>query len=1609
MQKIGRYRIIEEIEKGNYTSVYRVSDSKTELVLKIARESYPEFNEIIRREFQILSQFRHPNIVPVYEYNITEDNRAFFTLEYMRGKPITHSFNKFSEEFIESIIQIINALGAFHNKGFIHGDIKPEHIIYNEKEKKAVLIDFGFAGISTHQIKEYGTIGYVAPEVIKGIGMDQRSDLYSLGVIIYEILSGSGIKQPIKPIKNIPEVLNNTILRLLSEEPALRPTALELFEVFSSLVPEKKFVFPNYKVQLPPTGFVEIPEIMERLLKLKGDTVVLNGEVGSGKTRFLRELRYKYLFKGYDVFSFNGREHGYFHEFVCDSINFKDLDFSKKEDQFQVYDEITERLIEYAKDRNVVLLVDDLDKLNDYELGLFRFIGHSLENTNITMIGTANYDQRVKDLNFFELNLKPFSIDEMRTLINKTFFEIETKDGTEISHFIEWFRKYTGGNPLFIVETLKALHSQNILDYQINKWQIDMSALKEFRISEDVEGILSMKLQGLNEDEINILKVLCIADYPLESSIFWSIFPMLNNTSIEVLKLLGLIKDEYIHGKRFFVLTNQIVKNLVEKQMAKEDTVLIVKRIAQTIEEIESYEIYYPLLGRLYKQIGETKMAFHYFRLSAESAEKINDRNNAIEYYTNALECAGSEKSQEYASILIKLGNLYLLSGDNHKAIEHFNKSVRYIQFRCDALFGIGKAYSNLGDYDKAIEYLRKALEGNVEEKRQVEVLNRLAYCYISLRDFDEGGRIINEAIKISRRINDPGLEAESLYYDATRWWFTGEYGKGENVCKELLEFCEKNSLNKQYAYVANLLSSFYLQTGDIENGMKYIDEAIDGFERIQDLNALVPAMINKAMLISNSGDINKAGLIFKKSLKDSLKTGSRRYQYICLANIAGIFEEMNRFDKAIEYYKKVLEIEPDSEYANYMLAMIYYKLSEIDKAKSILEQRSARKEGVLYLIGLGLVYSVLGRIEKAEGYIEKGLEMLKNECVEVIVQREAYIKSSQFFYEIEDFERSLKLAESLKKIAIKDSREYIMAGALIKINKFRMKLIDRLDVDSELKYLKDKGFLYDYGYIKKLKIESLIDKGLEREKIKEIAEELESVEQVFKTIGAELELNRVQKLKLYIYPDIIRDYSRRIISVQYLDTFSKLAELINSNLGDEDFVLNVLDLVIEATGAERGAIFIKGEKGMDFVAGRNIDKKTIKDAGELSKSTIEEIDKNRIVFIPDAVDDPKFNIKKSVLLNQIRSILCIPLVVSDNIVGAIYLDSRMAGSIFNEQDRDFLNTISKILASVIEKSIIFKNLKSENILLKANVIGEIGAGYLISRSRKMKKIYEDIEAIAQSDAPVLITGETGTGKGMLARLIHLKSKRRDKKFISINCGAIPETLLESELFGHKKGAFTGALNDKKGLLEEGEGGTIFLDEISNTSAGFQAKMLEAVEDKIIRRLGETTTRKIDVRFILASNKELEIEVEEGRFRQDLYFRINVFRIRVPPLRERTIDIPELAKFFLEKYSKQMNKNILGFGTGVIERLKEYHWTGNVRELMNVIERAVTLCKGNIITINDIGLGKEKKEIVSLKDIKKEVIIEALNATNYDKKKTAKLLGIARATLYNYLNKYGIK
>lgn len=339
----------------------------------------------------------------------------------------------------------------------------------------------------------------------------------------------------------------------------------------------------------------------------------------------------------------------------------------------------------------------------------------------------------------------------------------------------------------------------------------------------------------------------------------------------------------------------------------------------------------------------------------------------------------------------------------------------------------------------------------------------------------------------------------------------------------------------------------------------------------------------------------------------------------------------------------------------------------------------------------------------------------------------------------------------------------------------------------------------------------------------------------------------------------------------------------------------------------------------------------------------------------------------------------------------------------------------------VASKAIAYGRLKKENSYLREEIRQRYALDEFIGNSPKMKNVYDLASQVTGTSATVLITGESGTGKELLARAIHYGSPRSSAPFIPINCASIPDTLLESELFGFEKGAFTGAEKMKPGKLELAHRGTLFLDEIGEMSPSIQAKILRVLQERSFERLGSTKKIEVDIRLIAATNKNLREFVEKRQFREDLFYRLNVFPMHIPPLRERKEDIHLLALYFLKKFNQEIGKDIQGISQNALDVLLSYNWNGNVRELQNVLERAVIVCKGKELTPQDINLcsGEETDMLsklkmlippsgISLEDIEKNLIIAALDMTNNNQVKAATLLHITRNTLRYRMEKFGI-
>ncbi|MFQ5772577.1 MAG: sigma-54 interaction domain-containing protein [bacterium] len=468
--------------------------------------------------------------------------------------------------------------------------------------------------------------------------------------------------------------------------------------------------------------------------------------------------------------------------------------------------------------------------------------------------------------------------------------------------------------------------------------------------------------------------------------------------------------------------------------------------------------------------------------------------------------------------------------------------------------------------------------------------------------------------------------------------------------------------------------------------------------------------------------------------------------------------------------------------------------------------------------------------------------------------------------------------------------------------------------------------------------------------------------------------------------------------SVQAL---SEIAQVINSIQEIAPLLEKVLEIAMETLSAERGFVLLKSSstpQGFEVKSSRNFSENQINDITCISTSVVQEVlGSGKPILLFETQKDPKYRDAESIVIQKIQSIACVPLTIKNRQIGAIYLDSQTKRSRFTRESLPFLNAFVNQAAIAIENAQLYQTLREENRRLREEVKRFHGFDEIIGQCPKMRDVFDVMMRVLDSDVSVLIEGESGTGKELVARAIHYNGHRKDKPFMALFCGSLPDNLLESELFGHKKGAFTGAITDKKGLFETADGGTFFLDEIGDLSLPIQTNLLRVLQEGEIRRVGENQIRKVDVRIISATNKVLYELVKQGLFREDLYYRLNTICIKLPPLRERKSDIPLLAHHFLDKFAVKKKEKIKGFDKKALEVLISHSWPGNVRELENTIERAVVMARSKFIKQENLQIPQgETIDLIEsglpLREVEKRLVSKTLQEQHGNISETARML-----------------
>ncbi len=892
----------------------------------------------------------------------------------------------------------------------------------------------------------------------------------------------------------------------------------------------------------------------------------------------------------------------------------------------------------------------------------------------------------------------------------------------------------------------------------------------------------------------------------------------------------------------------------------------------------------------------------------------------------------------------------------------------------------LAEVLSNQGRYAEALPEAKNAyhfFKNTLENKRIAQILWVLGNIYLSTGKLKEAEDQIRDAITTYRRIDDTKGIIAGYNKIAQIYFIQSDFPKSEEYLKESIRLSEEIDFEKKIGGLLGNLATVNILQGKIEEAEKNLSKSILINEKQKDEIFLAHGYLSFGYIKFLKRDFARSFSFYQKAKKLIEKNNLTRdlaiyYEYsaeLCLAK--------EDYQKAEDFCIQALKIIQINAPKGDIASQTYRILAELKTAKDELDSALDYCEMSLNIslslnerMEQGAVYRVLGEIWSKKTQKEKA--------------RECFSKSIDLF-------QSLGVNYELAKTFLKAGR----AGCF--------------DHQSSLSFLEKSQKLFTETKIPYLSAEAKLSQAcvfLEKKELDRAIEALDSAQTLFSQLSEEGKLEKIKSLR----EDIENVISQKSLSVdneyRLFRRYLSEGEYKGLKGGSLEEILNILGKRVDA---HRGFILLKnGENEENVVSCLNIKPESAYHIfSELSGA---QINREQPIISTNAL---KLNGE------NVQSFLFIPLKSGEKVEGYLYLDrnAKLSPKLFFTQNQF---NFAVAFADVIGLKLIElekKRLEEDNLKLRQQLELTYSFPTVITQNPKMLKILWKLLQVKDSNLPVLLEGETGTGKDLIAKAVHYSGERKEKKLVAINCAALPESLFESELFGHKKGAYTGAAFDKRGLLEEADGGTLYLDEIADITPSSQIKLLRVLENKEFNRLGETTLRKVDIRVITSTNKDMEEEVEKGDFRKDLFYRLNAVHIKIPPLRQRREDIPLLVDHFLKSYSDNPSlfSNLVPL---ILELFTNYDWPGNVRELENEVRRVLTFNKGKgpiqLEGLSDkFSIPEElKKDKLSLYErmalLEKQYILKALMDNNWVKKAAARALSIPESSLRFKMKQYNL-
>ena len=1331
----------------------------------------------------------------------------------------------------------------------------------------------------------------------------------------------------------------------------------------------------------------------------------------------------------------------------------------------------------------LILVIEDLQWADPSTAELFSFLVGEAKQNRLLVIGTLTLDsggeaaiesaapnlsfweQRSREGNFPIVHVETLSEPLVREHVQSLLGEMNVPD-----ELVRWMLWESAGSPLNIRRIVDYLIAHDYLQWTPDGWTAHMDRIASLRIPGGFASILMEKVDALPPAPRGVLEIATVFGETMELELLTKVAevePEETYAHVRELVRHGLL-DESSDGKTI-VFPQIHLRDAVYNAMPERRRAEIHLRVGEALEPAANGDST-QLIGQVayhFARANDIERGTRYSIEAGDLATRTLAHEEATEFYRVALELMdlGGIEEVRKSEVREKLADAYYRRDDYRGAMHAFQFLLKSIQARhpdddsnihvARVMKKIGKVLSRRGDQDAAMTYYQSALAiyERLEQTVDVaEMLNRIAWLYRQRDDYATARETAERARVMLEKMEPTVVYGYVKNMLGLIEFAGGNWQRSREILEEAVAIGEKLG-SEQLRKVASMnLGNTVWKLGEWDTALQYFRQNLERSETEGDLWDLVTAYNNVGVVEYGRGNFHEAAALFEKSVRIDEKIGAFEHEALARENLADALEMLGRWDEALEQYRKCVSIEGfDETRASRLsvyvpLARLTKKRGDIVKAleyahKALAAGERARDED---LIGeasyvLASIEDERGNVAEAEQYLARALQIFEaNRTLHGLAR--AHTAAAVLVLQRGDAEAAVRHAELGQKYATHLGDRFSLAKNDWAWAKIYGHQGDReaatAKFDAVRTALEEIDAPYEMGRL-------LFDIGLLRDEPEEATQTIRSAIRVFERLNATHDLERARGALFRIRPHG-KAPDQGVVGLY------EIVKIINSTLDLEEVLNRVLDVCVRRLRAERGMIIL-----LDPLTGalRTRVVRNIKDGmeGESKRSpqsiVKEVIQSGQSVMSADALADDRFGGSESVIAENILSILCAPVIIKDRIAGAIYIDHRQARHLFSQKDLSFIEAFADQAAIAIENARLYEELEEartrlslENETLRREVLVEKHLDSIVGQSEAVGRTQFAVRKASAGHSTVLVRGESGTGKGLVARIIHNIGPRRNGPFIKFNCAALPETLAESELFGHEKGAFTGADRRKLGRFELANHGTIFLDEIGKMTLAMQAKLLRVVEDKEFERVGGTQTIKTDVKIVAATNLELEKAIEEGTFREDLFYRLNIIPIMLPPLRDRKDDIPLLAEHFIRKICKDLGIDNKRLEPGILDLFQRYDWPGNVRELEATLHRAIVMSNDDVMTKNEfyalysqqqpalvvasdshanmpssiVGPLVGKMEITSdiydevMSAVDKQLILRALESCGGRIREAARRLGLARNTLKSKIQKYNI-